>query len=347
MSQLKSKRIFTEADEKTQDAAQNQEQELTLQRQFQQKDEFLPQPVQEEGGSGLEQDLTKELTKPSGKRRSLLFGLAAFGGLALWQSVDQVYNAWLASDWLALGWAGLLSFVATMGVGALTKEWLKLRTLKKRISQQEQAATLVDMNGIGKGKPFCVSLAKQSGLSTEHPGYDRWLNSLAATHNDTEVLELYDQMVLSHQDKQAKALVGKYSSEAALMVAVSPLATVDMLLVAWRNLKLIEQLSKVYGVELGYWSRIRLLKLVLTNMALAGASEVVADVGMDLLSMDLAGRLSTRAAQGVGVGLLTARLGLKAIALVRPLPWMNNNKPKLSEVRKSLLSQLSSKTNLS
>lgn len=93
-----------------------------------------------------------------------------------------------------------------------------------------------------------------------------------------------------------------------------------MLLVAWRNFRLIEQISAVYGVELGYWSRIRLVKLVLANMALAGASEVVADTGMNMLSMDIAGRVSTRVAQGVGVGLLTARLGLKAMALMRPLP---------------------------
>lgn len=63
-----------------------------------------------------------------------------------------------------------------------------------------------------------------------------------------------------------------------------------MLLVAWRNLRMLEQISRVYGVELGYWARIRLLKLVFVNMALAGASELVTDAGMDLLSMNLQGK---------------------------------------------------------
>ncbi len=62
----------------------------------------------------------------------------------------------------------------------------------------------------------------------------------------------------------------------------------------------------------GYYSRLRLFKLVLLNIAFAGASELVREVGMDWMSQDLAARLSTRAAQGIGAGLLTARLGIKA-----------------------------------
>jgi putative membrane protein len=34
---------------------------------------------------------------------------------------------------------------------------------------------------------------------------------------------------------------------------------------------------------------------------------------MDWMSQDLAARLSARAAQGIGAGLLTARLGIKAM----------------------------------
>jgi putative membrane protein len=75
-------------------------------------------------------------------------------------------------------------------------------------------------------------------------------------------------------------------------------------------------------------------------MAVAGASEMIADTGMDMLSMDLAGRMSTRVAQGVGVGLLTGRLGLKAISLMRPLPWQPDQQPKLSEIRKDLVLRL-------
>ncbi|SQC92409.1 Domain of uncharacterised function (DUF697) [Cedecea neteri] len=54
---------------------------------------------------------------------------------------------------------------------------------------------------------------------------------------------------------------------------------------------------------------------MLLNIAFAGASELVREVGMDWMSQDIAARLSARAAQGIGAGLLTARLGIKAMEL--------------------------------
>lgn len=155
-----------------------------------------------------------------------------------------------------------------------------------------------------------------------------------------EVLDMYDAIVVSQQDKIATNLVTRYSTESAALVAVSPLAAADMLLVAWRNFTMIDKLADVYGVELGYWSRLKLFKLVLVNMAAAGASELAIDASMDLVSMDLAGKVSARAGQGLGVGILTARLGLKAMSLLRPMPWHQDRKVKLSHMRKAVVHEL-------
>ncbi|WP_261858004.1 YcjF family protein [Photobacterium sanguinicancri] len=336
--ELKRKVVFDEPKEAEPDL------ELNTQLKFAGDDTFLPETTSNtDAETDLENDLERSLAKPkkgSGWFKGLLVAGAAMVG---WQTVDYVVTAYQGGDWLALGWSGITAAIATMGITALGRELFKLRRLKQRQSERDQAQALLDTDGMGQGKAFCTKLAKQSGIHNEHAGYDRWQQSLAATHNDREVIVLYDQMVMSQQDKLARRLVSKYSSEAALMVALSPLAIADMLLVAWRNFRLIEQISVVYGVELGYWSRIRLVKLVLANMALAGASEVVADTGMNMLSMDIAGRVSTRVAQGVGVGLLTARLGLKAMAIMRPLPWQEGTQPKLGEIRRDLLSQLTKK----
>ncbi len=124
------------------------------------------------------------------------------------------------------------------------------------------------------------------------------------------------------------------------MIAVSPLALVDMAFIAWRNLRLINRIARLYGIELGYFSRLQLFRLVLLNIAFAGASEVVREVGMDWLSQDLAARLSARAAQGIGAGLLTARLGIKAMELCRPLPWLEDDKPRLADFRRQLIGEL-------
>ncbi|EJN6958439.1 YcjF family protein [Photobacterium damselae] len=336
--QYKSKILF---DESSPDIQTEQEKELTSQISFDEDKKFLPKQAD---NTEIEQELDQILASKPKRRGGFFKGLLLAGAAMVgWQSVDYVVTAYQSADWLSLGWSVLVAGIATMGITALGRELLNLRRLKYRQTERDQAQELLNADGIGNGKAFCTKLAKQSQISTENTGYDRWIHSLAATHNDREVMALYDKMVVSQQDKMARQLVARYSSEAAVMVALSPLAIADMLLVAWRNFRLIEQVSNVYGVELGYWSRIRLVKLVLANMAFAGASEIATDIGTEVLSMDLAGRMSTRVAQGVGIGLLTGRLGLKTITLMRPLPWQPGEQPKLSEIRHDLIAQLTKK----
>ncbi|CCK14610.1 Membrane protein YcjF [Cronobacter universalis NCTC 9529] len=58
---------------------------------------------------------------------------------------------------------------------------------------------------------------------------------------------------------------------------------------------------------------------------------MVREVGLDWMSQDL---------QGLGAGLLTARLGVKAMELCRPLPWTEDDKPRLGDFRRQLLSEV-------
>ena len=99
--------------------------------------------------------------------------------------------------------------------------------------------------------------------------------------------------------------------------------------------------ATAYGVDTGYWGRIALLRDLLRNIALAGAAEVAAELGMDMLGAGITARISTRAAQGLGAGLLTARLGLRAMDACRPIPWAQQERPRLADVRSALLDVVS------
>lgn len=338
MSDLKPKQVFEETIFSQQDKP-----ELTAQQQFDQQQTFIPTTI-EESEPELE-DALEQVIRPSARRKWLAGGLfAAFAGLVGWQAVDSVLSAMQNGDWLTLGWSGFISVLAGLGLGAMGKELWKLRQLRHLFSVQEQGEKLLQSDSVGQGKAFCQQVAKQSGVAEENPAYDRWKNSVNTAHSDAEILQMYDAMVVTQQDKQATKVISRFATESAALVAISPLAIADMLLVAWRNFKMIDSLSTIYGIELGYASRIRLLRLVLANMAVAGASELVIDAGMDLMSMDLAGKLSARAGQGVGVGILTARLGLKAMALLRPIPWQTETQVKLSAIRKEIVSKVASIT---
>ncbi|WMC11570.1 TIGR01620 family protein [Oceanimonas pelagia] len=263
----------------------------------------------------------------------LMLGLLlVHSGLSLWQT-------WQHSQWLGAAWSLALALLALAAGSSLWREARQLRRLERVCAQRARAEQLLAEAGHGRARGFCERLACQSGL--EHSdAFAHWRAGLTGDEQDGEVLALYSRQVLAVQDRQARARVLKWSGEAAVMVAASPLAAVDMLLVLWRNLKMIEDISQCYGIRLGALSRLRLLKSVLHHMLYVGGSEAAIDAGMDLLGLELAGRLSARAGQGVGAGLLTARLGLQTMDLCRPVPWQGDEKKQLGGIRRALIDRV-------
>ncbi len=273
-------------------------------------------------------------------RKMVMGGLALFGASVVGQGVQWTMNAWQTQDWVALGGCAAGALIVGAGVGSVVTEWRRLWRLRQRAHERDEARELLHSHSVGKGRAFCEKLAQQAGIDQSHPALQRWYAAIHETQNDREIVGLYAHLVQPVLDAQARREISRFAAESTLMIAVSPLALVDMAFIAWRNLRLINRIATLYGIELGYYSRLRLFRLVLLNIAFAGASELVREVGMDWMSQDLAARLSTRAAQGIGAGILTARLGIKAMELCRPLPWIDNDKPRLGDFRRQLIGQL-------
>ena len=273
-------------------------------------------------------------------RRLVICGLVLFGLSVIAEGGQWLYRAWTAQDWIALssGVAGGLIIIA--GVGSVITEWRRLWRLRQRADERDYARELLANQGVGKGREFCDKLAQQAGIDKRHPALQRWQNALHETHNDSEIVTLYAHWVQPVLDEQVRREISRSAAESAMMIAVSPLALVDMAFIAWRNIRLVNRIAALYGIELGYFSRIRLFRMVLVNIAFAGASELISDTGLDWMSQGITARFSARIAQGLGAGLLTARLGIKAMELCRPLPWLEDDKPRLGDFRKQLISQL-------
>jgi putative membrane protein len=106
-------------------------------------------------------------------------------------------------------------------------------------------------HAVGKGRAFCEKLAQQAGLDQAHPALQRWYAAIHETQNDREVVSLYAQLVQPVLDAQARREISRSAAESTLMIAVSPLALVDMAFIAWRNLRLINRIATLYGIELG------------------------------------------------------------------------------------------------
>ncbi|OHV12868.1 YcjF family protein [Kushneria phosphatilytica] len=285
-----------------------------------------------------ESALDRALAHPRKRRWGLLGLLGGSLTLGAVQAVEGIRQAWLGNDLLSGAWS-VIGFAAVGMAGmALGRELLRLRRLRRHVRLRE--AVEDDQSERGHALELCEKLRAQMGLDQDDPHWQSFIKARQAHHDDRETRLLFAHHVLAPRDARARALITRMSGETAVMVAISPLTLVDMALMAWRNLRLVDRLAALYGLELGYSSRLALFRSVLANMAFAGASEIASEASMDLLSMNLAERLSTRAGQGLSSGLLTARLGLRAMRMLRPMPFEQDEAPRISDLRRQLWQQM-------
>ena len=127
------------------------------------------------------------------------------------------------------------------------------------------------------------------------------------------------------------------SKRVSVVTAISPRAAVDMVFVLINALRLVRQLAVLYGGRPGALGVIRLVRQVMSHLAVTGGVGVADGVVQQVVGHGLAARLSARLGEGMINGLLTARLGLLTIDLVRPLPFHALPRPALNDLAGTLM----------
>lgn len=295
----------------------------------------------------LEQALEQRLAAKKSKPRWLLrIALTLLVGVIGFETVDFFMIGFVNSPIITSVYAVILSCLVILASSSVLSEWSTLRQFKRREKLKQQACDLLSHNPLtGEQdtpsldvKTFCQKVSENLPCDLVSEQEQAFQDAVNSQYSDAELLQLYSRLVLTKVDEKAMAEIAKFSTEAVVLVALSPVALIDMLIILWRNLHMINKVALLYGIKLGYWSRVKLIRQVFVNMVYAGASELIADFGSDMIGADLLGKLSGRLAQGLGAGMLTARLGVKTMQLCRPIPF--EDKPKLAHVRKEMLSTI-------
>ncbi|WP_018692767.1 TIGR01620 family protein [Algicola sagamiensis] len=258
-------------------------------------------------------------------------------GLITWLVAElgiSGYTAWQASPYLGGVFAGIIGLILGCGIILVVREIRELKHLKAVSIRRSH----VQSHGISS-KEIVKLLAQEPLLNHYQKQKNAWRQSIMDHHNAGEVSALFERHVLSQIDKDAKVLIEKTAMQTGLMVAVSPFALMDMIIVLWRGLWLIGEVSSLYGMTLGYWARIRVLKSLMKQMLLVGTTELVTDMGSTLLSSEIAAKLSLKASQGIVSSVFMARMGFKVINEVRPIQALEA-KSSITKLTTSLLKKL-------
>ena len=94
----------------------------------------------------------------------------------------------------------------------------------------------------------------------------------------------------------------------------------------------MRQLAQLYGGRPGALGMIKLFRHVVAHLALTGGMAASDSLVQQMLGHGIAAKLSQRLGEGMLNGLLTARLGLAAVDVTRPLPFAALPRPALADL---------------
>jgi putative membrane protein len=263
--------------------------------------------------------------------------LGALGGLvsliaSLWL-YDWVLQLLARDDWIgwaAVGLLGLVLFALLMIILRETMGLLRLGRLGKIRHEADSAARQND-------KPLAIDVSRR--LKRFYAGREdlAWGLQRLAEHehdimNAEELLRLDERTLIAPLDPVARSIVAASAKRVSVVTAISPNAVIDMLFVGAQNLRMLRKLATLYGARPGTLSLIKLARMVVTHIVLTGGIALGDDVIQQVIGHGLTAKLSARLGEGLFNGALTTRIGIAAIDVCRPLPYVEQQRPRFREL---------------
>jgi putative membrane protein len=263
-------------------------------------------------------------------------GLALLGlGLSVVRLIEDLFARSEGLGYLGLGFA----LAAALALAVVTvREALGLARLATIEHLHRRAAEVLLSDDRDASRAIVQELTK---LAHQNPHLARARAALAGHAGDiidgADMIRLAERELMTPLDQEARALVSSAAQRVSIVTAVSPRALVDVLFVFAASLRLIRQLARLYGGRPGALGMIALLRHVIAHVAITGGMAASDSLIQQVLGHGIAAKLSQRLGEGVLNGLLTARLGLAAIDVTRPLPFTALPRPALADLAKDLL----------
>ena len=250
--------------------------------------------------------------------------------VAAWRFVTGL----LASNPL-LGWIAAVIFaVFLLALALIALRELAAYGRLQRLDRVHKAAVQALTSG-DMGAARAV-MARIVALYADRPetewGRARLADQAAGILDADTLLHLAEAELLGPLDQLARREIEASARQVATVTALVPLALADVAAALTANVRMIRRIAEIYGGRAGAFGSWRLMRTVLAHLVATGAVAVGDDVIHSVAGGGLLSKLSRRFGEGVINGALTARVGIAAMEVCRPLPFARLPRPRVTNL---------------
>ncbi len=282
------------------------------------------------------------LKEENGKRKR---GWISWGGLLISATVGLgliatgvwftrfVSVALAREDWV--GWIskGLVGVVLLALVVLLVKELIGMLKLERLRALRKQADAAVVSKDIKQEKQVVRKLrTRLSGQRDMRWDLAKFREEERHMRAPGELIALADRVLLARADKKAKLAIYQSARRVGVVTTVVPIALIVVMFVLFENLRMVRRLAEAYGGRPGFFGGVRLFAWIISHIAATGVIALTDDLFGQFFGQDVLRRVSRKLGEGAFNGAMTARLGVAALDICRPLPFVVVKPPRARHI---------------
>lgn len=259
-------------------------------------------------------------------------------GIAAWE-----FATGLIARNPALGWAvtALIGAFALVCLAIATREIAAIARLGKVDALHHAALEARADDTLEAARQVARDLARlYAGRDDTRWGRQRLAEREPEIFDASAVLDVAENELLTPLDAAARAEVEAAARQVAAVTALVPLAFADVAAALSANLRMIRRIAEIYGGRSGTLGAWRLTRAVMAHLVATGAVAAGDDLLEPVLGGSVLARLSRRFGEGLVNGALTARVGVAAIEVCRPLPFHARPRPTARGIVRTALTGL-------
>ena len=245
-----------------------------------------------------------------------------------------------------LGWAvtGIGAAALLLALVIILKELAGLARLNRVDGLKARVDVAVQSHEMGQARGIVDELLRfYRGREDLAWGRDSLCKQRDEVLDADALVALAENTLMTPLDKAAQVEVQAAARQVAAVTALVPLALADVVAALTANVRMIRRIAEIYGGRSGTLGSWRLFRAVMTHLVATGAVAAGDDLIGTIAGGGALAKVSRRFGEGIVNGALTARVGVAAMEVCRPLPFGEGRRPSVAGLVKRALTGLFAK----